>query len=142
MAEYARHKMNTSFDSYRGWCSDTLYTKIRDENRDDYATELALCKTPEEEKALLLREHERYLEIWQDRDEANFYSRQTETEKAQQTVKQQPAVPLRASGPQFGGCLVWGLIICCPPAWPFAIMALIFGGLSGRYRKPPSRNAW
>ena len=31
-----------------------------------------------------------------------------------------------------GDVLVAGMVACCPPAWPFAIMGSIFGMLSGR----------
>lgn len=43
------------------------------------------------------------------------------------------------TGRSFAGVVGLFLIICCPPAWPFAIMMLIFGGISGRYQKPPRR---
>jgi len=133
MAEYVRHKMDTSPGGYIYWCRDSRYKQIKVENSDDYAEKLALCSSPEEEKVLQQQEHERYLSIWQDRDEIEFYERE------KYLKKQAAAQSMTEAKSQLGGCLVIGLIICCPPAWPFAIMMLIFEGLFGRYSKPLRR---
>lgn len=139
MSSYVRHRL---VGDARSWGCNSNYRKVRDAHWQELQDKLVECKTPEQQEKLRLQEHERYLSIMQDNDEANFYEKEKAVKvravEIEKSIKVQTAIQAKAEAKsQFGGCLVMGLIICCPPAWPFAIMMLIFGGLSGRYSKPP-----